>query len=86
MASYNLHFLRSAEKELRRIPSVYLQKIMGKLHALTENPRPEGAQMLKGGSRYFRIRHGDYRIIYEVLHDDRRVTIIKIGHRREVYG
>jgi len=85
MASYKLLFKRSAEKELRKIPSSYLSKILKKIGELTENPRPPGVQMLKGEDRYFRFRHGDYRVIYEVDDPKLEVTIIKIGHRREVY-
>ena len=86
MASYNIFFKRSAEKELRTIPKPYLSKIVEKIKALSQNPRPQGAQLLKGEGRYFRLRQGDYRIIYEVDDANQKVTIIKVGHRREVYG
>ena len=85
MASYRIFFKRSAEKELRRISQPYLSQILKKINSLKVDPRPPGIQMLKGEERHFRLRHGDYRIIYEtddILHE---VTIIKIGHRREVY-
>lgn len=85
MASYKLFFKRSAEKELRKISSPTLNRIVEKIEALSHNPRPSGAQMLKGEGRYFRIRKGDYRIIYEVDDSAQVITIIKIGHRREVY-
>ncbi len=58
---------------------------MSQIGGLKENPRPSGAQMLKGEERYFRLRQGDYRIIYEITDESEEVTIIKIGHRREVY-
>ena len=85
MASYKIEIRRSAEKELRHIPKPDLKRIVQKIAALADNPRPTGVQMLKGEDRYYRIRQGDWRIIYEV--DDRggTITIIKIGHRREVY-
>ncbi len=85
MASFKLFFKRSAEKELRNIPSVYLPKILAKIEQLSVHPRPPGIQMLKGENRFFRLRHGDYRVIYEVDDADQTVTVIKIGHRREVY-
>ena len=85
MASYNIFFKRSAEKELRAISKPHLAKIIEKIKLLSQNPRPHGVQMLKGEDRYFRLRHGDYRIIYEVNDTDQEVLIIKVGHRREVY-
>ena len=85
MDSYKLFFKRSAEKELRAVPKSYLPKIIEKIKTLSQNPRPHGVQMLKGESRYFRLRQGDYRIIYEVDDPNQKVTMIKIGHRREVY-
>ncbi len=85
MASYNLFFKKSAEKELRKISAPYLQKNMPRIQTLSKDPRPNASQMLKGESRYYRIRQGDYRIIYEVDDGQETVTIIKIGHRREVY-
>ena len=86
MASYNIFFKRSAEKELRSIPKPFLSKILEKVKSLAQHPRPHGAQMLKGEKRYFRMRQGDYRIIYEVNDDAKTITIIKIGHRKEVYA
>ena len=85
MTSYKILFKRSAEKELRHIPPPDLKKVIEKISSLAEHPRPHGAQLLKGDERYYRIRQGDYRIIYEVKDSANEVTIIKIGHRREVY-
>ncbi|OGW88693.1 MAG: addiction module antitoxin [Omnitrophica bacterium RIFCSPLOWO2_01_FULL_50_24] len=85
MASYKLSFKRSAEKELRAIPSPFLRKVVDKIRLLSEDPRPHGTQMLAGDDRYFRIRQGDWRIIYEVNDGAEEVIVIKIGHRREVY-
>jgi len=85
MASYKLFFKRSAEKELRKILPPDLHRIVERVKALSYDPRPSGAQMLKGEARYFRIRQGDYRIIYEVDDSAQQVAVIKIRHRREVY-
>ena len=85
MASYKILFKRNVEKELRSISQPYLSKIMGKISALAHQPRPSGIQMLKGDNRYFRIRYDDYRIIYDIDDSNQQVTVIKIGHRREVY-
>lgn len=85
MVSYKLQIKRSAEKELRKISSTDLSRIMAKIGALAHDPRPPGAQLLKGEARYFRLRQGDYRIIYEVDDAAHEITVIKVGHRREVY-
>ena len=85
MASYRLFFKRSAEKELRKIIPPYLHRIVEKIRALSNDPRPPGVQMLKGEGQYFRLRQGDYRVIYEVDDSARKITVIKVGHRREVY-
>ena len=85
MASYKILFRKNAEKELRQVPSSHLKKVIEKIRSLSEHPRPHGIQMLKGEDRYYRIRHGDWRIVYEVNDSVGEVTIIKIGHRREVY-
>ena len=85
MVSYKVLFKRSAEKELRKISSPDLARIVNKIGMLSHNPRLPGVQMLKGEGRHFRLRQGDYRIIYEVDDTAQEVTIVKIGHRREVY-
>ena len=83
-ASYSLRIKRSGEKELRALPKKDLSKIVEKIQALSEDPRPPGYQKMSGHFQY-RIRQGDYRILYLIDDDDRVVEIIKIGHRREVY-
>ena len=85
MGSYKLSFKRSAEKELRRISQPHLSQVLKGIETLMREPRPFGVQMLKGEDRFFRLRVGDYRIIYEVDDAGKAVTIFRIGHRREVY-
>ena len=85
MASFKLFLKPSAEKELRKIPPPSIGKILSKIGELAETPRPFGVKLMKGEERFFRLRHADYRIIYDVDDVARVVTIIKIGHRREVY-
>jgi mRNA interferase RelE/StbE len=82
--SYSLRFKKSAERELRKIPKADLQRITQRIKELAANPRPSGSEKLAGQDSY-RIRQGDYRIVYTVDDDQRLVEIIKIGHRREVY-
>jgi mRNA interferase RelE/StbE len=85
MASYSLFVKRSAEKELRKIPSKDLSKIIQKIKSLSEHPRPVGCEILAGDDVLYRIRQGDYRIIYEIDDALRQIAVLKIGHRREVY-
>lgn len=85
MISYNLFFKRSAEKELRKISKPDIPGILDSIRALSNQPRPTDTQILKGENRYFRIRRGDYRVVYEVDDAKQSVTIIKIGHRSEIY-
>ena len=84
MSAYSLRIKRSAERELRRLPSRDVERIVRVIGLLAENPRPPGGQKLATGDGY-RIRQGNYRIVYTVDDEERVVEIYKIGHRREVY-
>jgi mRNA interferase RelE/StbE len=84
MASYELVVRTSAEKELRSVPKGDLRRIVRKVRALAANPTPPGCVRLEGERRY-RLRQGDWRILYEIDHEAKTVTVVKIGHRREVY-
>jgi mRNA interferase RelE/StbE len=84
MGSYKVQVKRSAERELRVIPKKHLQRIVKKIGTLSSNPRPPGCEKLSGQERY-RIRQGDYRVVYSVDDHTRTVTVFKIGHRKEVY-
>jgi mRNA interferase RelE/StbE len=84
MASYELVFRKSVAKDLRHLPNEDVARILERIRALAENPRPPGCERLSGLERY-RIRQGVYRIVYEV--QDRRllVLVVKVAHRRDVY-
>jgi mRNA interferase RelE/StbE len=83
-ASYSLRIKRSAEKELRRIPKANLRRIVERMQRLAVEPRPPGCEKLFEENIY-RVRQGDYRILYSVDDEKRVIEVIKIGHRREVY-
>ena len=85
MASYAITFAKSARKELEKFPPQTVERIFSKIDALAANPRPAGCQKLKGNNPLWRIRIGDYRVLYRI--DDRAqvVDISAIGHRREIY-
>ncbi len=84
MAKYEISVKKSAVKELDDIPKKELQKIIKKIQALSSEPRPQGSQKLSHKEQY-RIRQGDYRVIYYIDDDNLTVHIIKVGHRREIY-
>ena len=77
---------RSAKKELANIPKDYYSLITEHLLRLEENPFPFGSIKLSGKKDEYRLRVGQYRIIYTVEHNILTVTIIKIGHRKDVYN
>lgn len=86
MASYSLAIKRSAAKELEEVePLTPRRRLVARLHALADDPRPTGAEKLAGSANRYRLRQGALRILCEI--DDRawRVEIVKVGHRREVY-
>ena len=84
MASYKLLIKPSAAKELEALPKKDRQRIVTKIHSLSVEPRPLGCEKLSGHDLY-RVRQGNYRILYTVHDTDLLVVIITIGHRREVY-
>lgn len=85
MPDYAITFAKSARKELEKLPPPVVARIFPKIEALAKFPRPPGCQKLKGNNALWRIRVGDYRVLYEI--DDQRcvVDISSVGHRREVY-
>lgn len=84
MAGYSLRIKPSAARELEVVPSKDRTRIVSKIRRLATDPRPSGAEKLSGRDKY-RLRQGDYRILYAIDDHDLTVVIVKIGHRREVY-
>lgn len=84
MASYSVVIKRSAARELGDVPRKDRTKLITKIRALASNPRPDGSEKLAGQDRY-RVRQGDYRVLYQI--DDRVVvvTVVRVAHRREAY-
>ena len=81
---YDIQILRRGQKELARLPNIFYERIKDAILALASNPRPQGCKKLSGRDGW-RIRVGDYRIIYEVDDNQHVVTILHIGHRRDIY-
>ncbi|MAN50447.1 MULTISPECIES: type II toxin-antitoxin system RelE/ParE family toxin [unclassified Marinimicrobium] len=84
MANYKLVFKKSVSKDLRSIPNKDVARILQRVEALQDDPRPIGSEKLSGQERY-RIRQGVYRIIYEVVDELLVVTVVKVGHRKHIY-
>ncbi len=84
MASYNVLIKRSAAKELEVVPLKDRRRLIARIETLAENPRPEGVQKLSGEEKY-RLRQGDYRVLYEIVDEDLIVTVVRVGHRRDIY-
>ena len=84
MASYRLLIKSSAAKELEGLPLKDRRRVATRLRRLASDPRPTGTEKLAGQGKY-RLRQGDYRILYSVDDAALTVVIVKIGHRREVY-
>jgi mRNA interferase RelE/StbE len=85
VANHKLVLTESAAKELNRLPGSAIARIMGRIEKLAENPRPSGCKKLKGGVNEWRIRIGDYRVIYAIEDNTKTVDVTRIAHRREAY-
>jgi len=82
---YEVYLERAAERDLRRLPVETFRRIVPRIRALAENPRPPGCRKLTGSENDWRIRIGDYRVIYEVDEGEKAVRVFRIRHRREAY-
>lgn len=84
MAVYKIFFRRSVLKDLDKIPKNELRRNIKKIEKLAHVPRPQGCEKISGQER-FRIRQGNYRIIYSIQDDELTIWVVKIGQRREIY-
>jgi len=83
-ALYRIVFTRSARRELERLPKKEIERMAKRIHDLASDPRPAGCEKLSG-TDFYRVRQGDYRVLYRIDDAERLVDILRIGHRREVY-
>jgi mRNA interferase RelE/StbE len=83
--SYTILFKNSALKELRKLPEVFSEQVARDIDGLARNPRPQGHKKLKGIDNLYRIRSGNFRIVYQIQDKVLIVLIIRIGDRKEVY-
>jgi len=84
VARYSVRIKRSAAKELEAVPLKDRKRIVKRIEGLATTPRPPGCEKLSGEEKY-RLRQGNYRILYEIIDRELIVTVVKIGDRRDVY-
>jgi mRNA interferase RelE/StbE len=85
MADYKINFSRSAGKELDSLNASIVKRIFPKIDALSKQPRPSGCLKLAGEENLWRIRIGDYRVIYEIDDDSGVIDIVHVRHRSKAY-
>ena len=85
MSEYRLEFTPAAYRQLEALPLRIRKRISVRIDGLISNPRPAGCTKLKGSDDLYRIRTGDYRILYQVKDDNLPILVVKVGHGREVY-
>jgi len=84
MGNYKVLIRKSAADELGRIPKKDLRRIVERIRSLGDEPRPHGCEKLSAQERY-RVRQGDYRVVYSIDDSVQTVEVVKIGHRSEIY-
>ena len=85
MGFYKIEWRKSTKKDLKKISPSDVSRIVKKVESLTKVPRPEGSVKLSGSEKTYRVRVGDYRILYEIFENRLVVEVCKVGHRREIY-
>ena len=82
---YSIRFVESAARSLKKLPVGPRVRIAARIEALADNPSPPGTRKMAGEEHAYRIRIGDYRVVYDVLDDAIIVLVLRIGHRKDVY-
>jgi mRNA interferase RelE/StbE len=85
MVSYKIEWRRSIKKDLKGISKTEISKIIGAVESLSEEPRPTKSKKLSGSEFTYRIRIGNYRVIYEIHDETILIEVVKMGHRKDVY-
>lgn len=83
--SYRIVFDKPADRDFRRLPKDVQQALGSQVSALAENPHPADSRKLKGAGNCYRLRHGDYRLIYTILQDHVLILVLRVGHRGDIY-
>jgi mRNA interferase RelE/StbE len=83
--AYRVRFKLSAAEAIRKLPKAHQRRVIAKAEALADTPRPPECKKLHGSDDFYRIRVGDYRIVYAVEDQDLVILVVRVGHRKEVY-
>lgn len=84
MAEYKVYFKESVEKDFSALPKKDLHKILRRIEAFGQDPRPQGHEKLTGQERY-RFRQGNCRSVYSIQDKELTTWVVKVGHRRDIY-
>lgn len=85
MGDYTITFAHSARKEMEDFDAQIVNRIFPKIEALAKTPRPTGCRKLQGEKNLWRIRIGDYRVIYAIYDAEQRIDVIAVRHRSKAY-
>jgi mRNA interferase RelE/StbE len=85
VTGYAVTFARSARKELTSLPAATAGRLLARIRALADEPRPRGCKKIRGAERVWRIRVGDHRVVYRIDETLGTVDVITVRHRRDVY-
>ncbi|MGO1562708.1 MAG: type II toxin-antitoxin system RelE family toxin [Actinomycetaceae bacterium] len=83
--SYRIGFTTAAARQVKKLPRQARDRVLNAITALGEDPRPRGVKKLVGEQTAWRIRIGEYRVIYDVFDAELVVSVVRAGHRREIY-
>ena len=83
--TYTIITPKNVQKQLDALPSDMFDRIDTKIQQLAENPRPDGVVKMKGADNEYRIRVGDYRVLYEINDQDVIILLLQCKHRRDIY-
>ena len=82
---YTIEIAPVAERKLKKLSADILKRIIKAILKLEQDPRPQGVKKLSGEDELYRIRVGDYRIVYQIRDNELTVLVVRVAHRREVY-
>ena len=85
MASYKIEWKQSAKKELRKLGKTVIPGIVNAVECLASEARPTGSRKLQGSEHLYRVRVGDYRIVYSIENKVLLIEVIRVGHRKDIY-
>ena len=85
MVNYKIFISQSAKKSIKKLPPTVVKNIISEIKILASDPYPTGCKKIVGHTNAFKLRVGNYRIIYEVNSSEILIQVLKIGHRKDIY-